>query len=159
DDLRQGVEEAIRALGRGFLAHPANTSLRDRLRSGALGPQDYYRQLLRLVYRLIFLFVAEERGLLLDPKADAEAKDRYERFYAASRLRRLAERRRGGRHGDLYEGLRLVMDQLGSETGCPELALQPLGSFLWAPEAVPDLGKARIMNRDLLDAIRALAFD
>src|SRR5438034_989130 len=146
-------------LGPGFLAHAAKTSMRERLRSAALASQDYYRQLLRLVYRLIFLFVAEERGLLLDPKAGADAADRYVRFYAASRLRRLAERRRGARHADLYEGLCVVMDQLGSETGCPDLALPPLGSFLWAPEAVPDLGKAQITNRDLLDAFRALAFD
>src|SRR5262249_39052280 len=63
DDLRRGVEDAIRALGRGFLAHPANGVLRDRLRTGALGPHDYYRQLLRTIYRLLFLFVAEDRGL------------------------------------------------------------------------------------------------
>ena len=32
--------------------------------------QDYYRQLLRLVYRLLFLFVAEDRDLLFAPDAD-----------------------------------------------------------------------------------------
>ncbi|MCS7001032.1 MAG: type II DNA modification enzyme, partial [Candidatus Kapabacteria bacterium] len=65
DALRNGVEQAIAALGRGFLAHPANGDLRDRLRSGALTAQDYYRQLLRLVYGMLFLLVAEERDLLL----------------------------------------------------------------------------------------------
>ena len=69
DKLRDGVQEAIEALGWGFLAHPANSALRDGLVAGELTTQDYYRELLRLVYRLILLFVAEDRDLLLDPKA------------------------------------------------------------------------------------------
>ena len=39
-----------------------------RSASGELDRQDYYRELLRLVYRLLFLFVAEDRDLLLDPE-------------------------------------------------------------------------------------------
>ena len=88
EGLRDGVEEAIASLGSGFLSHRANDELRGRLRSGELEAQDYYRQLLRLVYRLLFLFVAEDRGLLLDPEADDAAKDRYTRFYSTRKLRR-----------------------------------------------------------------------
>lgn len=158
DRLRTGVEEAIRALGRGFLSHPANGALREQLRSGALTKEDYYRQILRLVYRLLFLFVAEDRGLLLDPKAATAEQDRYLRFYSTGRLRRLAERRRGSPHVDLYRGLRLVMDKLGDPEGCPSLGLPVLGSFLWSPEAIKGLASSEIANRDLLEAVRALAF-
>lgn len=69
DQLRGSVQQAIEALGRGFLEYHANAALRDKLSSGQLSPQDYYRQLLRLVYRLLFLFVAEDRDLLLAPDA------------------------------------------------------------------------------------------
>lgn len=158
DNLRAGVEQAITALGSGFLAHPGNTDLLRRLRAGELSTQDYYRQLLRLVYRLIFLFVAEDRGLLLDPHAPAPARQRYLRYYAASRLRRLAEHVRGTRHPDLYRSLRVVMDRLGSDAGCPELGLPALGSFLWSRAAIPDLAEADIANCDFLEAIRALSF-
>ncbi|MBI3799286.1 MAG: N-6 DNA methylase [Deltaproteobacteria bacterium] len=158
DQLRVGVEEAITALGRGFLVHPANQGLRDKLRSGTLEKHEYYRQLLRLVYRLLFLFVAEDRDLLLNPQADVAARDRYQRFYSTAKLRRLAERRVGTRHADLYHGLRLIIQKLGSDTGCPELALPALGSFLFSTEAVPDLEGCEISNHALLDAIRALAF-
>ena len=72
-DLRSGVAEAIAALGRGFLAHPRNDRLREKLQSGQLNTQDYYRQLLRIVYRLLFLFVAEDRGLLHPSDADEAA--------------------------------------------------------------------------------------
>jgi hypothetical protein len=158
DQLRGGVEAAIAALGRGFLAYPGNTALRDNLRAGTLNAQDYYRQLLRLVYRLLFLFVAEDRELLLDPQSDPSARDRYDKYYATDRLRRLAERRRGTRHIDLYRGLSLVMDQLGSDRGCPELGLPALGSYLWSRDAVSHLAGCDLSNADLLDAIRALAF-
>lgn len=155
--LRDGVERAISHLGTGFIAHPENAQLRERLRSGELSRQDYYRQLLRLVYRLIFLFVAEDRDLLLLPDAPAEVRERYNRFYSASRLRELAEKQRGSRHPDLYRGLRVVMGILGSKNGEPKLGLPALGSFLWSGEAVTDLD-GDISNHDLLDAVRALCF-
>lgn len=41
EDLRKGVEKAIEALGRGFLAYPANAGLREILQSGAPTKQDY----------------------------------------------------------------------------------------------------------------------
>ncbi|RMH21648.1 MAG: hypothetical protein D6696_05340, partial [Acidobacteria bacterium] len=162
DRLRDGVERAIEALGRGFLSYPANRELRRRLERGELDKQDYYRQLLRLVFRLIFLFVAEDRrdgagrSLLFDPAAAPEAMERYRRYYSTARLRRLAERRRGTRHPDLWRALALVMGKLHRD-GCPELALPALGSFLWAPEAVADLAGCDLSNHDLLDAVRALA--
>lgn len=157
DRLRDGVTAAIEALGGGFLAHPRNRRLRERLRDGGLDPQDYYRQLLRLVYRLLFLFVAEDRDLLLAPGAPAAARERYRRHYSTARLRRLAERHRGTAHADLYEGLRVVMHRL-DESGADELALPALGSFLWRQDSVADLDAAELANRDLLAAVRALAF-
>ncbi|MCX7741668.1 MAG: N-6 DNA methylase, partial [Tepidimonas sp.] len=155
DALRNGVEQAIAALGRGFLAHPANGDLRDRLRSGALTAQDYYRQLLRLVYGMLFLLVAEERDLLLDPQADPLARERYTRYYALAGIRRLAERRAGTHHPDLYRRLRLVMQWLG-DAGAPALGLPALGGWLFSRAALPDLATAELANRDLLAAIRAL---
>ncbi len=156
ETLRSGVEDAICVLGTGFLGHPANTLLRDRLRSGALFKEDYYRQLLRLVYRLIFLFVAEERGLLADPQRGVLERDRYVRYYSATRLRRLAESQRGTAHPDLYRSLRIVMEKLSGDEGCPPLALPALGSSLWSPQATPDLSSGELSNRDLLTAVRAL---
>ncbi|MGB4258965.1 MAG: type II DNA modification enzyme, partial [Phycisphaerae bacterium] len=155
DRLRDGVEQAIEALGGGFLSHPANTALRDKLRAGTLATQDYYRQVLRVVYRLLFLFVAEDRDLLLLPAGEdarlAAARDLYIRYYSTQRLRRLAERRRSARHADLYRALRLVFAKLHS--GCPELALPALGSYLFAPTSTPDLNDADIANADLLAAV------
>ena len=62
-DLRGGVEKALGILGAGFTGHPSNEQLREALRSGSLTPAALHEQLLRVVYRLIFLFVAEDRTL------------------------------------------------------------------------------------------------
>src|SRR5215212_1119106 len=64
EKLRDGVELALRTLGSSLLEHPANAELRAKLESGKLTPLAYYRQVLKLIYRLLFLMVAEDRGLI-----------------------------------------------------------------------------------------------
>jgi hypothetical protein len=155
DQLRTGVENAVKALGRGFLACPANADLKAALKHNRLTPQEYYRQLLRVVYQFLFLFVAEDRELICDPSATDAAKDRYARFYSTARLRRIAERLRGSPHTDLYEGLSLVLDKLGT-TGCLDLALPAYGG-LFDPARTANLAGCRLANADLLEAVRALS--
>lgn len=157
DELRVGVKNAITALGQGFLAHPTNGSLRDALRSGALDKQEYYRELLRLVYRLIFLFVAEDRDILLAPGSNVAARERYLRYYSMRRIREIAGRKRGSLHADLYEVLKLVSTKLGDPKGCPELALMPLGGFLWSGSAIPHV-TGMIGNDYFLAAVRELSY-
>jgi hypothetical protein len=130
------------------------------LRSGQLSEQDYYRQILRLVYRLIFLFVAEDRDLLFHPEANEEARKRYSKHYSTTRLRQLVLRRRGTRHVDRYRGQRLIIEKLGDDNGCLDLGLPALGSFLFATgeeSATPDLDGCELSNSYLFDAIRELA--
>ena len=157
DTLGQGFEEAIVMLGQGFLAHPTNGALRDRLRDGNLSRQDYYRQLLRVVYRMVFLLVIEDRSLLHPPDAPAEARERYARYYGLSRIRDLAKRRRGTKHSDLWDQIVIVTRSLGSE-GQPGLGLPALNSGLWSDEGMADLGTARLANTYLLAAMRSLAY-
>ena len=70
----------------------------------------------------------------------------------------MAERRRGTKHVDLWRGLSLVFEKLGSDQGCPELGLPPLGSFLWSNKAVADIVGCDVSNSFLLQSIRVLAF-
>jgi hypothetical protein len=168
ENLRPGVEKAITALGEGLVSHQANEKLREKLRTGALSPQQLYEQVLRVVYRLLFLFVAEDRGLLHPPlpKNDKEAENtslkarkRYDEFYSLSRLRGLTLYRAGTPHPDLWNAFQLICQKLGSDTGSPELALSTLGSFLWdTARSTPDLTDCSVSNRQFLTAIHALAF-
>ena len=169
-ELRGGVERALEVLGRGFTSHPRNAALREALRSGQLAAADLHGQLLRIVYRLIFLFVAEDRTLdgksLLHPPDDSAdgraAREVYATHYGTARLRALAGRIRGSRHGDLWRQLRLVAGALSGEPDGESvrrhLALPALGSFLWSPESTPDLNDAELTNHDFLETLRRLAF-
>jgi Eco57I restriction-modification methylase len=158
DHLRDGVIRALRAFGSGFLRHPANSQLRAALASGDMAPQDYYRSLLRLAYRLLFVFVAEDRNLLHHPDATPQARDRYSRYFSTSRLRRLASRTRSAdRHPDLWLSLQLVFDALGDADGLPALGLPYLGGFLFDSDSLGPLKGAQLANVDLLAALRPLS--
>lgn len=154
--LRDGVEAALAALGSGFLKAADNSELRQAITSGALTPQAYFQELLRLVYRFIFLFTAEDRNLLHPPGAPESARRLYTDGYSVGRLRDRATRRTAyDRHYDLYEGMKLVAGRLA--TGEPNLALPALGG-LFMPATTPYLDKARLANRDLLSALYRLVW-
>ena len=150
--LTNNVTEAINSLGRGFLI---NHSIREKLTEEGY-KQEYYRQLLRTVYRMIFMLTAESRELLLNPEATQEAKDCYYRYYSITRIRTLAEKKRGTRHKDLWKALSVTIKKLCADTETEELGLLPLGSFLWSEAATADLNDAEIENRHLLEAVRAI---
>lgn len=156
DRLRVGVTEALRALGTGFLVHPANTELRRRLEAGELTTQAYFEQLLRLIYRFIFLATIEDRELVFAPEATAEAKARYLAGYSLTRLRQIAARRRSyDRHTDLWQALTITFTGLGK--GQPALGLPALGG-LFAASHCPDLDTAQLNNSSLLSALFSLCF-
>jgi hypothetical protein len=155
--LRVGVHDAIEVLASGLLAHPANSRLRTQLDTKQITPADLQRAVTRLVYRLLFCFVAEDRGLLLDPHAAPAARDRYTRWFSTARLRRVARRRRGDGHSDQWQALNLVLAALGHEEGCPELGLVGLGGLFEAGPADHILDGLAITNRNLLAAIRDLS--
>ncbi len=152
DQLRQGVQNALTVLGTGFLRHPENVRLREDV-----DPKALRDALLRLVYRLLFVFVAEDRDALLDPKADKRQREAYERYFSSARLRERARRRQGTAHGDQYEALRIVLDALGTEGGRPELGLPGLGGLFSHTEADAPLDGLKLSNESLLAAVRHLA--
>ncbi len=157
ESLRTGVENAICRLGIGLLRHIDNKALHRRLREGELSKQDFFRQLLRMTYRLLFLFVAEDRELLMNPETDAQAKaDFY--YYSTARLRELSRQYRSfGRHADLGNLLGRVFNALERE-GLPQFGIATPGGFLWSPTAMPDLSGTTIANCDLLWAFHDLAW-
>ncbi len=156
EKLRLGVEAALGELGQGFIEHPANTTLRQALTGGELTPQTYFEQLLRLVYRLIFLFAAEDRNLLHPDGATAASRRIYAEGYGVGRLRERCMRRTAwDQHTDAFEGLKATFKALSR--GEPRLGLPALGS-LFAYDPSKDLATSRIANRRLLAAIWRLAW-
>ncbi|MCS6990329.1 MAG: N-6 DNA methylase, partial [Chitinophagales bacterium] len=143
--LREGVEQCIRILANGFLAHPGNDELRSRIASQGndrISPEDLYRQLLRLIYRFLFLLVSEDRGLLsTDPL--------YRDHYSIGRVRRLLENRSSFTdHDDIWCSLQALWKVLGDDKLAGFLSLPPLNGELFAEQA---LDTFTISNRQLLE--------
>jgi hypothetical protein len=161
--LSANVHEALLALGNGFLEHPANTDLRQRLASGALAlssatgeGHSFFSQLLRLVYRLIFLLAAEDRDLLHPPETEPQLRELYALGYSAGSLRDRAVRRAAwDSFDDRWQGLRLTFQALAH--GEPRLGLPALGG-LFSPDQTPDLDILALSNRALFRAMYSLAW-
>lgn len=157
EGLRQGVTDALLTLGEGFLQHPVNDVLRNALHTGELSKDAYFQQLLRLIYRLIFLFSVEERGLL-HPKDNSKSiqagRRAYAEGYALTRLRDLCLKRRARNHfDDHWQALRIVFK--GLDEGESRLALPALGG-LFTSSQCPLLDAASLDNAHLLAAIQNL---
>lgn len=156
EHLRRGVEDALLALGQGFLAHPDNHALRGELRSGTLTTKSYFNQLLRLVYRLIFLLTVEERGLLHANDASEEAKALYAAGYSLRRLRdRSVKRSAHDRFSDLWESMKVALK--GVASGEPRLGLPALAGIFSANQC-HHLDAAKLENRAFLLAVFKLAW-
>ena len=149
--LRVGVTQALRELGSGFLVHPDNAGLRQALEKGELGSEGYFQELLRLVYRFLFLFTAEDRDLVLSPEADEATRGLYRQGYSLGHLRERARYRRyHDRHDDAWEQLRITFE--GFRKGQPLLGQPELGG-LFAADQCPHLDAAHLGNRFLYKAL------
>ncbi|MGB5714765.1 MAG: DNA methyltransferase, partial [Waterburya sp.] len=158
DRLRDGVEEALQKLGTGFLQHPKNQNLRDKVANGELTDKDFYRQLLLLIYRLLFLMVAESRNILLIGE-DIEKARIYNQYYSIERLRILAERPSYRREGfvDLWNGLRVTFDIFDENWRGEILGLSPLNGDLFGSTVLQSIQECTLDNYDLLYSIRQLS--
>jgi hypothetical protein len=155
EKLRDGVEQALLELGNGFLAHPKNADLRRKF-GESYTAMEFYRELLKLVYRLLFLMVAEERKLIAGTEKGLLL---YGQNYSVSRLRRLAQQYTTGqsRYTDLWLGLVTTFRLLQDEEGAQSLGISALDGDLFGGEAIPNLETAHLYNAPLLKAVRALS--
>jgi hypothetical protein len=159
EHLREGVEVALQELGNGFLVHPESVVLRQAIQEGRLQPAHYYRQLLRLVYRLLFLMVAEERRLLFPTETPNSARQvLYTRYYSIGQLRQRCERHWGDDHyHDLWDGLLKTFYLFQDEQTAAHLGLSALDGELFGPLACPDLEGAKCGNARLLKTMYHLS--
>lgn len=152
--LREGVESAIAELGQGLIE--ANADLRDDVVTGRIALPALFEELLRTVYRLIFLAVAEDRDLLHGRAVPQGPRALYRDGYSFGFWRdRSARRAAYDRHHDAWAGMLVTLGAL--EQGEALLGLPALGG-LFAKGGTPILNNARIPNKRFLSAIYNLGF-
>lgn len=154
DRLASQVEVALKVLGSGFLE--ANPDLAARLRSGEVNLTEWFNELLRLVYRLIFLMVAEDRNLLHPDAAKLEARKLYVEGYSLAAQRAQCVRAASwDKHHDRFEAIKIVFHALAH--GEDTLGLPALGG-LFNADRLPHLETARLRNRAFMEALYHLSW-
>lgn len=151
EGLSAAVKHSIESLANGVLKYPGNDSLREDLHQKTLSAYDYYQLLLRLIYRLLFLMVIEERDLIYPKKADKAKRDIYYHYYSVGRLRRLCEKAfpEEERFNDLWIALKNTFRLFESETKGRHLDIKPLAGQLFGFEAIGVLNQCGLDNKGL----------
>ncbi len=166
--LGEAVKGAILKLANGFLNHTANTGLRTALEEGRLNPDEYYRHQLRVVYRLLFLFVIEERNLVYAENKTADTKrfaQIYFKYYSLLRLRKLAAKLPppdADRNYDLWMSLVNTFALFEQKEMGEKLGIMALQGDLFGYDAIAgshyDLHRCYLSNAVLLQIIRSLGY-
>jgi type I restriction-modification system DNA methylase subunit len=157
DGLSVAVEQVLQELGSGFLAQ--NESLQAAVANNSLAARELHHGLLRLIYRLLLMMVAEERGLLFAEAATPRQRKLYADYYSIARLRRIAERRAladSTKH-DLWRGLRSTFRLFETDGPGAPLGLTGLGGQLFSASALGPLQAAELDNGTLLSALAKLS--
>jgi len=158
DGLSKAVEQAIRDFANGFVTHRDNEALRQTIRDGKLSPETYYQHLLRLIYRLLFLLVIEERDLIFPATASRQQRDIFRRYYSVERLRLLSEKRHlaDKRFHDHWLGLLATFRLFEAHGPGEKLGVAPLAGDLFSPAAIGPLAQCKLGNDVLLGCLRSL---
>ncbi len=158
EGLSEAVENSIKSLAEGFLNHPANNALREAIESGQLPHFTFYQYHLRLIYRLLFLMVIEERNIIYPSNADQRKVRIYYDYYSIGHLRRHCEKvhllERGS--SDLWIAMKNTFCIFEKEYYGQQLDIKPLGGELFSPNAIGILNNCNLDNSVLLECLKNL---
>ena len=167
--LSRAVQTTMETIGNAVLTSKGegNDALRHAFADGTMDAAKLNKELIHFIYRLLFLFIIEERGLVYqipdsvdapDYKQQCQWQDIYKKYYAASRLRRLSELSylKQRQYSDLWQGLMDTFHLFEPDTFGEKLGIKPLGGVLFGTETLHWLKQCQVSNRDLLAAFAAL---
>ncbi len=147
--LRDQVIEAIEKLGNGF----AESLDPDEFQNGKV--KGFYAEILNIIYRLLFLMFAEQKGWL--PVRNSI----YSRTYSLNALREMAERGNyiHDEEHDLWEGLKITFKLVanGYEFKNGD-KINAFGGQLFSDKKIAIIKSLSLKNKFLLDAIYRLSY-
>ncbi|WDN90837.1 hypothetical protein BuS5_03808 [Desulfosarcina sp. BuS5] len=159
EGLSNAVEYSIRSLANGFLEHADNENLQEKIDNENISASKFYQYQLRLIYRLLFLMVIEERNLIFPANADKTKREIYYEYYSVNHLRRLCEKPylADQRFNDLWIALKNTFHLFESEIKGKHLGLSPLAGDLFGYNAIGILNNCNLDNKILLECLRNLS--
>lgn len=167
--LSLAVQKTMETIGNAVLTSEGkgNEALRNAFTEGTMDTAKLNKELIHFIYRLLFLFIIEERGLVYqipdspyapDYKQLCAWQDIYKKFYAASRLRHLSELAylKQRQYFDLWQRLMDTFHLFEPDTFGERLGIKPLGGVLFGKETLHWLKQCQVSNHDVLTAFSAL---
>ncbi|MCQ2213051.1 MAG: restriction endonuclease [Bacteroidaceae bacterium] len=166
--LSMAVQRTMETIGRAAVRGngEGNEALRNALLDGRFSAVELNKELIHFIYRLLFLFIIEERGLVYqipapeheDYKRLCKLQEIYKQYYAATRLRKKSELMylRQRHYFDLWQGLMDTFRLFENEKFGEPLGIKPLGGVLFDSDTLHYLKDCRISNDSLLTAFAAL---
>ena len=145
-DLQENVVSAIETLGNGFL----NQEIREAIEEEQDAADDYYQDILYIVYRVLFLMFAEQRGMM------SQRDSLYTEEYSITKLRERSEQyEKGDRKTDLWEGLKASFKLVGK--GDDRLGVHGYNGDLFDNDNLEYILESECSNEKLLNAIHDLS--
>jgi hypothetical protein len=148
DNLRKQVRIAIETLGNGFAENINPDDFNDAKE------KKFYSETLNIIYRLLFLLFAEQKGWL------PVKNEVYARTYSINALRERAERAdyAHDNNEDLWEGLKVTFRLVTKGYTFPNgNSINAFGGQLFSDERIFHI-KSPLKNKHLLKAVDALCF-
>lgn len=168
DGLSDAVKKTMEIIGRAAVRGDGkgNEDLRQAIYEQRLTDQQLNKELIHFIYRLLFLFIIEERNLVYQiPESSTpeyarlcKLQDIYKKYYAASRFRNQSELYylQDRRYVDLWESLMDTFRLFESAGFGDKLGIKPLGGLLFNDDTLHYLKDCTIDNEQFLQAFRAL---
>jgi len=167
--LSKAVENTMKTIANAALHSQGvgNAALVAAIESGELSADKLNKELIHFIYRLLFLFIIEDRNLIYQiPESPdhpeyqrlCHYQDLYRKFYAASRLRSLSERRYlwQRQYHDLWQGLMETFRLFEPGDFGEKMGIKPLGGVLFNGDTLHFLKECQVSNHDLLMAFNFL---
>lgn len=167
EKLREAVEGGMREFANGWLRQPDNHDFIQKVRDGEVDSKVFYERLLKIIYRLLFIVVIEERQLIYpetvqNDEEGISKKDIYLRYYSLRRLQNLALNRQfvDGRKTDLWRSIRATFSLFETAGYGRQLGIEPLGGELFGDKSLyiggTDLMQLSLDNKAVLEVIGGL---
>jgi hypothetical protein len=164
DRIRSGlslaVENSIRQFGTGFLNNPENKKLIEAIESDKANTGLLHINLLRLIYRILFLLVIEERNLVYPDRYDKNLRDIFYNYYSVSSLRKISELKylSNKKFNNLWIQLKNTFLLFENEHSGKALGLKPLSGDLFGESAIELIKDCDLENKYLLECLNNLNF-
>ena len=148
--LQKNVRRAIEELGNGFLAE--NPDLLDKLKKDTSLCKDFYADLLKVIYRIIFMLYAEQRGLLDTNSCEGLFLSEYSITSLRNRIMDRGER--DDSYTDLWDGLCVTFSMM--RNGVADLGVPAFNGMLFEDSERCLLRELRCKNTGVIRAIKYL---